>query len=140
MLVSVRRKAEHLVLLRPFGGQVDETGNAHPVREPTIDGGKQGRAIIARLFPFYGKRCRCHSELLSGSQSPLDSILLAIIHLVSGVTCCFSCGGCFRVRSTEYRGKGCPVCQNRDIRARLVQRRPRFDDSDYYDQRIERCV
>ena len=39
MLGSVRRKAEHLVLLRPFGGQVDETGNAHPVREPAIDGG-----------------------------------------------------------------------------------------------------
>ena len=39
-----------------------------------------------------------------------------------------------------HRGKGFPVYQNRDIRARLVQRRPRFDDSDYYDQRIERCV
>ena len=36
---SVWRKAEHLVLLRPFSGQVDETGNAHPVREAAIDGG-----------------------------------------------------------------------------------------------------
>jgi hypothetical protein len=28
-----------------------------------------------------------------------------------------------------HRGKGFPVYQNRDIRARLVQRRPRFDDT-----------
>ena len=36
---SVGRKAEHLALLRQFGRQVGETGNAHAVRKPTIDGG-----------------------------------------------------------------------------------------------------
>jgi hypothetical protein len=36
---SSLRQAEHLALLRPFGRQVGETGNAHAVRKPTIDGG-----------------------------------------------------------------------------------------------------
>ena len=32
------RKAEHLVLLGPFGWQVAEASDAHAVGEPTIDG------------------------------------------------------------------------------------------------------
>ena len=35
----MRRKAEHLVLARPFGGQVGEASNAHAVRESPFDGG-----------------------------------------------------------------------------------------------------
>jgi hypothetical protein len=35
---SVRRKAENLVLLRPFGRQLGETGNAHAVRESAFNG------------------------------------------------------------------------------------------------------
>jgi hypothetical protein len=33
----VGRKAEHLALLRPFGRQVGETGNAHAVRKAIAD-------------------------------------------------------------------------------------------------------
>ena len=32
------RKAEHLVLLGPFGWQVGEASNAHAMRQPAIDG------------------------------------------------------------------------------------------------------
>ncbi|HWX27706.1 MAG TPA: hypothetical protein VNZ53_09750 [Steroidobacteraceae bacterium] len=35
----LRSKAEHLVLAGPFGRQVGEAGNSHPMREPPVDGG-----------------------------------------------------------------------------------------------------
>src|ERR1700751_1612447 len=35
----LRRKAEHLGLPGPFGWQVGEAGNSHPMREPPVDGG-----------------------------------------------------------------------------------------------------
>jgi hypothetical protein len=35
----LRSKAEHLVLAGPFGWQVGEAGNSHPIREPAVDGG-----------------------------------------------------------------------------------------------------
>ena len=34
-------KAEHLVLAGPFGWQVGEAGNSHPMREPPVDGGPE---------------------------------------------------------------------------------------------------
>jgi hypothetical protein len=33
------RKAEHLVLPRPFGWQVGEASDAHALRKPAVDGG-----------------------------------------------------------------------------------------------------
>ena len=33
------RKAEHLALTRPFGGQIGEASHSHSVREPPLDGG-----------------------------------------------------------------------------------------------------
>ena len=35
----LRGKADHLVLAGPFGWQVGEAGNSHPMREPPVDGG-----------------------------------------------------------------------------------------------------
>ena len=38
-IALLRSKAEHLVLAGPFGWQVGEAGNSHPMRELPVDGG-----------------------------------------------------------------------------------------------------
>ena len=57
-------KIEHLVLARPFGGQVGEASDTHTVREPAVDGRvdeigreecKRDRHVNSLLDRCYGK-------------------------------------------------------------------------------------
>ena len=67
---SVGWKAEHLALPRPFGRQVGETGNAHAVRKPTIDGGFDDVSTEKRLKANAAARLR-----LGQSLSPSTSAI-----------------------------------------------------------------
>ena len=60
----LRSKAEHLVLAGPFGWQVGEASNSHPMREPPFDG---GRDEIGREE---GKR-DCHIHLADAAPLAL---------------------------------------------------------------------
>ena len=51
----LRSKAEHPVLAGPFGWQVGEAGNSHPMREPPVDGGPRMRGCSPwRTSPLNG--------------------------------------------------------------------------------------
>ena len=42
----LRSKGEDLVLAGPFGWQVGEAGNSHPMQEPPVDGGRSTRSLL----------------------------------------------------------------------------------------------
>ena len=60
----LRSKAEHLVLAGPFGWQVGEAGNSHPMREPPVDGG------LDEIGREEGKR-DCHIHLADAAPLSL---------------------------------------------------------------------
>ena len=60
----LRGKAEHLVLAGPFGWQVGEAGNSHPMREPPVDGG------LDEIGREEGKR-DCHIHLANAAPLSL---------------------------------------------------------------------
>ena len=60
----LRSKAEHLVLAGPFGWQVGEAGNSHPMREPPVDGG------LDEIGREEGKR-DCHIHLADAAPVSL---------------------------------------------------------------------
>jgi hypothetical protein len=60
----LRSKAEHLVLAGPFGWQVGEAGNSHPMREPPVDGG------LDEVGREEGKR-DCHIHLADAAPLSL---------------------------------------------------------------------
>ncbi len=60
----LRSKGEHLVLAGPFGWQVGEAGNSHPMREPPVDGG------LDEIGREEGKR-DCHIHLADAAPLSL---------------------------------------------------------------------
>jgi hypothetical protein len=63
-LPLLRSKAEHLVLAGPFGWQVGQAGNSHPMREPPVDGG------LDKIGREEGKR-DCHIHLADAAPLSL---------------------------------------------------------------------
>ena len=63
-------KAEHLVLAGPFGWQVGEAGNSHPMREPAVDGGldeigreeNQPTRLLVRCWNLFRRLVAIHGS------------------------------------------------------------------------------
>ena len=66
----LRSKAEHVVLAGPFGWQVGEAGNSHPMRELPVDGGRDEIGRRKRARPGDAPRSGGRG---SGQRTPWDA-------------------------------------------------------------------